>query len=338
MPGLHVIVGQLGHPGGAVTATSRKTWTAARAVIVAVRRRARARSSHARRDLETALRSLTPAAALCIAAAATACVALGDAVTGPDVSFTVLYLGPIAFATWAVSMRAGIVLSVVSALADLAGDTATRPAPLPTTVAAWNRAVQLGTFFALVLVLAALKARLEVEQRLARTDPLTLIANRRAFVEQAAIELERLRRTGRAMTVAYIDCDDFKLINDLLGHTQGDALLCTVAATLRGATRMVDTVARLGGDEFGLLLVDADGVTAGALVDRLRAALGAATLREGWTVSFSIGAATFMLPPRSVDEMLRRADQLMYDAKRSGKDGVKLEVVGQDAATAAGVA
>ncbi len=326
--------------GGAVTVSGRHTWIAPRAMIAAVRQWARRPSAYARRDLGAALEALSPGAAMTIATVATLVVALGDELTGPDVSFTVLYLGPIAFATWYVSLRGGIVLSIVSALADRGSDLASRATPLPTAIAAWNLAVQLGTFFAIVIILSALKARLELEQRLARTDPLTLIANRRAFVEQAAVELERLRRTARPMTVAYIDCDDFKLINDLLGHAQGDALLCTVASTLRGATRMVDTVARLGGDEFGLLLVDADGATAGALIDRLRAALVASASREGWAVSFSIGAATFVVPPRSVDDMLRRADQLMYDAKRSGKDGVRLEIVGEEpsGAAAAGVA
>ncbi len=284
------------------------------------------------------MRSLSPGTAVGLGLALTAAVAIGDEMTGPDLSFTLLYLGPVAFVTWFVSLRAGLALSALSALADLACDYASRPRPLPTTVAAWNLAVQLGTFFALAIVLSALKARLALEQQLARTDPLTMVANRRAFLEQAAIELERSRRTGRPVTVAYLDCDDFKVVNDLLGHAQGDALLCTLASTLRGATRVMDTVARLGGDEFGLLLVDADASTAGALVARLRAALATAAYREGWTVSLSIGAATFVAPPRSVDDMLRHADQLMYDAKRSGKGSVKMEIVGVAPGAAAGVA
>jgi diguanylate cyclase (GGDEF)-like protein len=279
-------------------------------------------------ELNAWVEGLSSASVVLIALALTSGVAVAEELAGPDVSFTVLYLGPIAFATWFVSLHAGLVLSSVSALTTLSIELATRSTPLPTSVAAWNLAVQLGTFFALVMALSALKRRLEIEKQLARTDPLTLLANRRAFVEQAAIELERSRRTGRPITVAYIDCDDFKMVNDLLGHAQGDALLCKVASSLRGSTRAIDSVARLGGDEFGLLLVDADGATAGALINRLRSTLASATHAEGWAVSFSIGAATFVTPPRSVDDMLRHADQLMYAAKRSGKDGVRFEVVG----------
>jgi diguanylate cyclase (GGDEF)-like protein len=296
--------------------------------VIALARGLARRPASLARGLGVSMQALSPSGAIALAVIATACVALGDELTGPDVSFTVLYLGPIAFATWFVSSPAGIVLSAASAVASLASDFASRATPLPTTIAAWNLAVQLGTFFALVLLLSALKARLVFEQQLARTDPLTLVSNRRAFVEQAGVELERSRRTGKPITVAYLDCDDFKIINDLLGHAQGDALLCNVATTLRGGTRAIDCVARLGGDEFGLLLVDADGGTAETLIQRLRTALATATYQEGWAVSFSIGAAIFVTPPRSVDDMLRHADRLMYDAKRSGKNAARLEVVG----------
>ncbi len=285
--------------------------------------------------LRRRLDALSPRAASVLAMLAMVCVVLGDELTGPDVSFTVLYLGPIAFATWYVSLQAGVGLSAVSAFASFTSDVLTRTTPLPTVVVAWNLAVQLGMFFALVVLLSALKARLVLEQRLARTDPLTLVSNRRAFVEQAAVELERSRRTGRPLTVAYLDCDDFKLVNDLLGHAQGDALLIAVAATLRGGTRAVDSVARLGGDEFGLLLVDTDAAAADALLARLRAALAAAMAEHGWAVSFSIGAAAFLSPPRSVDEMLRHADQLMYDAKRAGKNAARVETFGRGQALGA---
>ncbi len=286
-----------------------------------------------------AIEVMPPRAGIAIATSAMLCVAIADGLTGPDASFTVLYLGPIAFATWAVSRRAGFLLSTVSALAAVLGDHGPGTMAWPLGVVAWNIAVHLGTFFALVALLSALKTRLALEQRLARTDPLTLVANRRAFVEQAWIELERTRRAGSPLTVVYLDCDDFKIVNDLMGHSSGDTLLVKVAATLRGATRAVDGVARLGGDEFGLLLVDADATTAATLLQRLGAALTSAMERDGWAVTFSMGAATFLTPPRSVDEMLRHADELMYEAKRTGKGGMKLATFGDGPpAKTAGVA
>lgn len=259
------------------------------------------------------------------------CVALAHHSVGGRVSFALLYLLPICFATWFVSLAAGVALSVAGALASFAAGLRERSMPIPAEILTWNFAVDLGTFLAAVALLGVLKGRLEAEQQLARTDSLTLIPNRRAFLELAAVELERVRRTGCPITVAYLDCDDFKDINDRFGHSQGDALLFAVASTLRSGTRALDVVARLGGDEFGLLLTDTDGPTAEVLVARIRAALAEAMAENGWAVSFSIGTATFEVPPRSVDDMLGHADQLMYDTKRSGKNAARFEVVGRAA-------
>lgn len=265
--------------------------------------------------------------ALAIAIGMTACVAIGDYLTGWEVNFTFLYLGPIGLATWFVGFRAAALLSFASACLSVIADLWARPVPLPAGVLVWNTTVQVGTFMALVLLLAALQARLAAEQHLARTDSLTAVNNRRAFEEAAGVELERASRTGRPLTVAYLDVDDFKRINDQQGHSRGDALLATLAATLRSATRAVDVVGRLGGDEFGLLLVDTDGPTATSLLQRIRATLDAAMAENGWTVTFSLGAVTYLSPARSVDEMMVRADQLMYEAKRAGKDALRIDVL-----------
>ena len=288
---------------------------------------ARPRSTALRVEVGRRLRRLSGSGATFIAIALLLCVAFGALVTGADVSFTLLYLGPLGFATWFVSLPAGVALSIASAVVSFGVDIATRKVPLPGAVLAWNFGVQLGVFLALVALLAALKRRLEAERQLARTDPVTGLSNRRAFLEMAVVEMERARRTGRPLTVAYLDADDFKAVNDEYGHAQGDAVLFAAASTLRGETRAMDGVARLGGDEFGLLLVDTDGPTAKVLLQRLRGALLEAMARNGWRVTFSIGAATFAAPPRSLDEMLCHADQLMYDAKRSGKDAARFEVV-----------
>lgn len=270
---------------------------------------------------------MSPWGALALSVGLLSCVAVGDYLTGSDVNFTLLYLGPIGLATWFVSFGAGSLLSVAGATLSTALDVWQRAEPLATPVLVWNLVVQVGTFMALVLLLGALKGRLANEQQAARTDPLTSVANRRSFEEMAGIELERARHTGRPLTVAYLDVDDFKLVNDQQGHSRGDALLATLAATLRGATRAVDVVGRLGGDEFGLLLVETDGPTAESLLHRLRDTLDGAMAGNGWDVTFSIGCATYLSPARSVDEMMVRADQLMYEAKRAGKNALRFDVL-----------
>jgi diguanylate cyclase (GGDEF)-like protein len=282
----------------------------------------------AREDLASWLNGVSRPGALLISVGLMACVAVGDDLTGTEVSFTLLYLGPIAFATWFAGSGYGVFLSFASAFAAVVCDASTRVVALPAAIQAWNLSVQFGVFVSLAFLLGALKARLEGEQQLARTDPLTALFNRRAFLESAEIEVERARRTAQPLTVAYVDCDDFKRVNDLLGHAEGDQLLAMVAATLRGETRAADVVARLGGDEFGLLLVDTDGPTAEALLQRLRLALLQVMREHGWKVTFSIGAVTFLIAPFSAEDMISRADQLMYSTKRRGKNGLSHEVIG----------
>ncbi|HYG69626.1 MAG TPA: GGDEF domain-containing protein, partial [Anaeromyxobacteraceae bacterium] len=260
------------------------------------------------------------------ALAAMLAVAIGDVVTGPDASFVLLYALPVAFATWYASRGAGVALSFAGAVLSHLADLATRTGGLRPALVAWNVVVHLLTFLALARLLGALRDRLSDAQKLARTDALTHLANRRAFFETATLELERARRHGRPLTIAYVDCDDFKDVNDRLGHAEGDALLVVAARTLRGATRATDAVARLGGDEFGLLLPETDGPTAESLLARLRTTLLETMRRHGWSVGFSTGAVTFLHAPASVDEMMARADERMYEAKRTAKGSVRHEV------------
>ena len=273
-----------------------------------------------RRGVRDWFQGVSPAGAAVIAAALVMSVAAADAFVGPGVDLTLLYLGPIGFGTFFAGLGAGAGLAVLAAACSVVSSRISGEHIAP-AVMAWNAAQQLGVFLFLSGVLDAFKKRLLHEQQAARTDSLTSLANRRAFVESAWVELERARRHGRPLSLLYIDCDDFKAVNDRLGHVGGDAVLAAVGETLRQAVRGHDTVARLGGDEFGILLPEIDGPGAVSLAERLRPQLEK-TLTSRWDrVTFSIGVATFVTPPASVDEMILRADELMYQAKRSGKDG-----------------
>jgi diguanylate cyclase len=174
---------------------------------------------------------------------------------------------------------------------------------------------------------AAFEGRVaELEQQLVETrieaslDPLTRIANRRTFDRICRHWLE----TGRSQfAVALLDLDNFKRINDTHGHSIGDKVLLAVAQALKGAVRSSDLVARLGGDEFGIL---ATGVTLRQAEGRLKAVstqLAKASLlpgeRDGVTVS--CGVAEYSAGD-TIDSLLHRADQALYDAKRLGKNRV----------------
>ncbi len=178
-------------------------------------------------------------------------------------------------------------------------------------VALWQLLELLALDAAIALERDALVARLAVE---ARTDPLTGLANRRHWQEQAPRELRRAARHGLAATVALIDLDDFKRFNDSNGHAAGDGLLRAVATGWRAQLRESDLLARVGGDEFALLAVASAGEREGIVVERLRAALPVgASCSAGWV------AATGDV---DLAQLTFRADAALYRAKRAGKGRV----------------
>jgi diguanylate cyclase (GGDEF)-like protein len=173
-----------------------------------------------------------------------------------------------------------------------------------------------------------LKSLLAKEQELARIDPLTAVPNRRAFYEALDQERMRSRRYRRPFTVAYVDLDNFKKVNDSLGHAVGDELLVQVAAGLKNNLRASDYVGRLGGDEFAVLLPETDATAAQLVLRKLRLRLLEEMKAHEWQVTFSIGAATFLDPPDSLDVIIRMADETMYAIKAHGKDNVSVSLVG----------
>jgi diguanylate cyclase (GGDEF)-like protein len=167
-----------------------------------------------------------------------------------------------------------------------------------------------------------LRLALDHEKSLSRVDFLTQVPNRRAFYEVVRLEAMRSRRYKRFLTLAYLDLDNFKQVNDQLGHEAGDEVLRSVAQTLRGNLRDTDSVSRLGGDEFALLLPETNQEQAGIVIAKLRAALRKEMQACPCPVTFSIGLATFAAPKQSVDEMIKVADGLMYSVKKNRKDSL----------------
>lgn len=155
----------------------------------------------------------------------------------------------------------------------------------------------------------------------ALTDPLTGLANRRLFHEQLRLALHRLARHPGCVAVLFADLDDFKTINDALGHDAGDKLLVQFAERMRGVLRGTDTAARVGGDEFVAVCPDlADARAARAIADRLATAAAVPVQVGGRTVHLgaSIGVAVTDCPMTDPDELIHRADIAMYTAKRRG--------------------
>jgi diguanylate cyclase (GGDEF)-like protein len=147
---------------------------------------------------------------------------------------------------------------------------------------------------------------------LAHTDALTGLANRRAWQSELDRCLARARRTGEPVSIALVDIDRFKVVNDMHGHPGGDALLISVARSWSDVLRPDDVLARIGGDEFAVVMPGCSHAEAVDLSRRLRA-------RMPSPYSCSTGLATWE-PPEGPDQLMGRADRALYDAKRNGHD------------------
>jgi diguanylate cyclase (GGDEF)-like protein len=158
--------------------------------------------------------------------------------------------------------------------------------------------------------------------RRARTDPLTGLINRRAFLEELPRHIDRLEREQLPGTLVFADLDNFKAVNDELGHEIGDQVLCRAAELLRATVRPTDLVARLGGDEFAGWMNGVDHLTAAERAEALRVqgplALAEVIGDETPALGFSIGIAT-RHSGEEVDSVIRRADLAMYQVKRDGR-------------------
>jgi len=153
----------------------------------------------------------------------------------------------------------------------------------------------------------------------AATDSLTELANRRAFLAEVDAEIARQKRYAGSFSLAVIDLDGFKALNDSQGHRAGDDALKLVADTLRRHTRSSDSLGRIGGDEFAILMPNTE-ADCGPILRNLCAAVAGSTAAAECALTASIGCKTFRSPPENAIYALHQADKLMYEAKLGGKN------------------
>ncbi|EXI81846.1 MAG: putative diguanylate cyclase YcdT [Candidatus Accumulibacter appositus] len=251
-----------------------------------------------------------------------------DYLTGYEISMSLFYLGPVALATWYGGRRAGIGIALISCFFWYGTQLATGNPYSNSVIPVWNALIRFGFFFITSSLLTALRDGLVRQQQLARTDALTGLYGRRAFEERLEHQLAMAQRRKTPLTLAYVDLDNFKLVNDTLGHAEGDRVLRTTGQVLKKTLRKTDTAARLGGDEFALLLPESDGHGAKRVVENLVDELREAFSANGRAVTCSIGVVSFLEPARSAAEVLAAADALMYEVKRRGRAAIAFRVVG----------
>ena len=160
--------------------------------------------------------------------------------------------------------------------------------------------------------------RFREARHLADLDALTGLHNRRYFHDTLAREVARSRRYGRTMSLLVLDIDDFKTINDRIGHLAGDAVLAEAAERIASAVRSADVACRIGGDEFAVILPESTLTDADQLYERISTALASAPIGLGGQLGLSAGI-TEIKPDDDSTSIFRRADEALYRAKDAGK-------------------
>lgn len=237
---------------------------------------------------------------------------------GGAILLDVLFLLPIGLAAWNGGTVPGLWVAAASALIWSAAESA-RPVDALTRIL---------LFSLLAALLPPLRRERDHERESGQTDYLTRTASKRNFLEQAAAEVERSQRYKRPFTVATLDIDQFRRMNEQFGHHAADHLLRSVARTLREKVRSSDLIARLGNDEFALFFPETQSAAAQIVLSRLQKHLLDLVEKNEWPVTFSIGAVTYLQAPESASAMLQKTNELVKDVKAAGRNGVRLEVVG----------
>lgn len=260
---------------------------------------------------------ISPQLTLTVGILIMAMVAMASLTASPEIRLHVLYLFPLAAialhcehpGTVAFGLCVPIATLIWNVFEQGVHDTALTTDILITAAS-----------FALTVALArAFRVNYLATINLATTDWLTGLHNRRSFQIATDNEISRQQRYGGVFSLAMIDLDGFKLLNDSKGHQAGDTALKLVADSLKTHTRRTDVVARLGGDEFVILMPNTGSAACLRLTRQLVVVIAHHMARAGFGVTASIGSATFTEAPESATTALQRADAAMYEAKARGK-------------------
>lgn len=259
-----------------------------------------------------------------------AVLAVIDFLTGYEISFSFFYLIPVAFTAWVGSQKMNAAVAVISAAIWQLANYEAGQVYSHVAIGYWNSGTRLGFFIVVGSLLIQLKKSLNNEKQLSRIDHLTGAANLRQFKETAQIELARARRYKRDFSIAYFDVDNFKMVNDTLGHPVGDELLIKIVATIKGVLRGTDLIGRVGGDEFVIFLPETNADQVPAVIAKIRSKLKFAMEEKLWPVTFSMGVLSCTVKDHTIEDILRQVDALMYNVKKGGKNSVQYEILGED--------
>lgn len=252
---------------------------------------------------------------------------LFDYTTGFELSFSFFYLIPISIAAWYSGIKAGIFITFLSISVWMVSNHLAGQIYSSNAIWYWNALIRILVFSGISRLISEFKTALYKERLLSQTDFLTGIKNSREFYTQAAIELARAKIRKQSFSVAYIDLDHFKKVNDEKGHTEGDNLLKTIVNDISGIIRKSDIFARIGGDEFVIFFPNTNQQAAALVVEKIENFVRIKMVESDSPVTMSIGVTTFLSVPQTVDDMLKTVDNLMYKAKKEGKNRTYYDVI-----------
>lgn len=246
-----------------------------------------------------------------------------------EIDMGIFYLLPIAWIAWYGEERMEMGASLVALLLWSGCDILEGHGYSSSFIFLWAIGMHGAAFLGAGVLLRRLQEALLEAQNRADHDFLTSLPNRQCFYRLARYTIDKSRKQDKPLAIAYLDVDHFKQVNDTMGHDVGDKLLKCVATYLQRSVRKTDIVARLGGDEFVMLLPHTDLSQAQQVLTRVQEELQKAVDTGGWPVTFSIGACIFIRPPEEIDQLLRRADGVMYGIKHDGKNQLRCAMINQ---------
>ncbi len=246
------------------------------------------------------------------------------ATIGSVVLVELFFVFPVMLTSWYGSKKSGAILGLLSASILLViKDTELSYSWLQGSGYFLSCAL---AFIFLAVFITNFREVYEVEVAAADTDDLTMLNNTRGFYIHFAEELKRVARYSHTFSLAYLDIDNFKFVNDMFGHAEGDRVLVEVASCLERSLRATDTIARVGGDEFICLLPETNQQQAKKAFVKVSALLKEQMTSYEWPVGFSVGIVTFEAMPANIKEAIKIADELMYTVKNSEKNKVSYKV------------
>lgn len=238
---------------------------------------------------------------------------------------SILLVVPVLLVSWYGSNKAGLSLAMLSALfisaARVIGAYSNE-----VIYYLYSFVVTLGTLLLVAIIVTNFRKVHRVESVAADTDTLTSLHSKRSFYACFENEIKRSGRYGHKLSIAYIDVDNFKYVNDTFGHGSGDNLLIEISKCLVSSLRATDIVARIGGDEFVCLFPETAAKEAKEAILKAEKVLKKSMSENSWPVSFSVGVVTFNKLPKDAQKAIKIADELMYSVKNCNKDNIAYKI------------